>query len=117
MGEIDKPGGYAEFGMPLTPTDTLDDANLISSELSIGNGMHMPCIDIDVPHRLVPSTHEGHSHLYFDVPMSWEQYEQLLRAMWLCGIIEEGYYTASVARKASYVRKPGHLKVPGGASV
>lgn len=115
MNEIDKPGGYAEFGKPLVPTETLETANLISSEL--GYGFHAPVIDLDVPHKLVPSTTEGHSHLYIDVPMGWEQYSKLLRVLAECGIIEQGYCDASLARHASYVRKPGHKKVLGGATL
>jgi hypothetical protein len=108
MKDIDKPGGYAPFGKRLIPTD-IKRANLISSEL--GDGKHAPCIDLDVPHQVVPSTTPGHGHLYIDVPMSWRRYKRLLRALYKAGVIEKGYYTASVDRKASYVRKPGHYKV------
>lgn len=110
MAEIDKPGGYAPFGTKFTPTDDIARANLISSQLP--DGRHAPVFDVDLPCAAIRSTTPGHYHLYIEKPMSWRKYKRLLRALYKAGVIERGYYTASVARRASYVRKPGHFKVP-----
>lgn len=83
--------GYAEFG-------GWDD--------SPERVMHRPVIDVDVPIRVVPSTTEGHSHLYIDKDIPFRDYLLLLEHMALCGIVEYGYYQGVKARGASYVRLP-----------
>lgn len=84
------------------------DGNVISSLLE--DGQHAPALDLDVPAELLPSSTVGHSHLYIDVPTSWRRYKRLLRALWKAGIIERGYYRASVARRQTHLRKPGVTK-------
>ncbi len=71
---------------------------------------HMPVLDIDIPAQLIPSTTEGHHHLYLDVVIPWDKYERLLLSLEECGIIEEGYSDASRRRKQTFVRKPGVRK-------
>ena len=80
-------------------------STLISSEQH-GTSKHLPALDIDHTVRVIPSSTEGHYHLYIDVPMSWWRYRQLLRALWKSGVIEKGYYRQSVARKATHLRLP-----------
>lgn len=92
----------------LEPVEGLAEANLVSSRLP--NGMHAPVIDLDGPHNLVPSSTQGHSHLYLDTPMTWRRYKLLLRALWKAGVIEEGFYRNSVRRGFSSVRPPGVFK-------
>ena len=72
--------------------------------------LHAPVIDFDIPVRYVPSTTPGHGHLYIDVSVSWLKYINLLRALAVCGFIEEGYYQAAVRRGYTAVRKPGVRK-------
>lgn len=85
-----------------------EEANLVSSLLE--DGRHAPALDLDVPARLVPSSTEGHAHLYIDVPMTWEQYQAVLRVLGDVGILESGFVAASLAREASMLRKPGVKK-------
>lgn len=90
---------------------TAPNAALISSELldpvsQKVNGRHAVAVDIDLPAKLVPSSTPDHYHLYIDKEMSWKQYKKLLRAMVKAGIVEKGYYKASVRYKASYLRLP-----------
>jgi hypothetical protein len=80
------------------------DADLVISLLP--DGRHAPVLDLDLPHRLVPSTTEGHSHLYLDVPMSWRQYKRLLKALAKAGVLEQGYVEASLYRRHTAVRMP-----------
>lgn len=87
-----------------------DDANVVSSRIDDGSGNHAPVLDIDFPAKLVPSSTADHYHLYLDTIVSWESYEKLLVALEDCGIISKGYMTASIARKATYVRKKDVLK-------
>jgi hypothetical protein len=85
------------------------DANLVSSLCY--NGEHRPVLDIDIPARLVPSSTEGHTHLYFDVPMSWKKYSTLLVVLQDAGILQPGYVQAALRREATFVRPP-HVKKP-----
>lgn len=88
----------------------IEEADVVSSEL--GNGLHAPCIDVDVPMRIVPSTTPGHGHLYIDVAMDWEQYIAILEALAAAGVVERGYVMASEFRKGTHVRLPWVKKAP-----
>lgn len=81
---------------------TLRTANLISS-LTLG-GQHAPALDIDLEARLIPSRTAGHYHLYIDKLMPWWKYRVLLKVLAWVGIIEPGYYRASVARRMTFLR-------------
>lgn len=89
----------------ILPFDERFRADLVTSELT--DGRHAPALDLDVPAYLVPSRTEGHHHLYIEVPCSWKQYRKLLKALRDCGIIEPGYYRASVKAGRTHLRKPG----------
>lgn len=84
-------------------------SNLVGSQLK-DSDLHAPAFDIDVPHGLIESSTPGHGHLFFDVPMPWKKYKKLLKVMGECGILEEGYVKASLARKGSYLRMPWEKK-------
>jgi hypothetical protein len=84
---------------------TADDAEVVSS-LDLETYTHRPVLDIDIPAALIPSSTPGHSHLYIDKPLTWDQYENLLWALVDCGIIESGYASASVARGYTSARLP-----------
>jgi hypothetical protein len=85
------------------------EAQLTSSLLR--DGQHAPALDLDFPCRLVPSSTPGHFHLYIDKPMSWRKYKKLMKALVKAGLLEKGYYRASVAREGSDLRMPGVSKV------
>jgi hypothetical protein len=71
-----------------------------------GEGEHMPVIDCDYPVYVVPSSTPGHYHLYLNKPISWKHYRRVLRAMSHAGLIEPGYYRASLKRRLTRVRLP-----------
>ena len=83
----------------------LEDALVVSSLCY--NGMHAPVLDIDFAAQLVPSTTDGHFHLYFDKKMSWEQYKRLLHALFEAGIIQKGFLDMSLHRGQSMTLLPG----------
>lgn len=85
--------------------ETADEAEVVSS-LDLETYKHRPVLDIDIPAALIPSSTPGHSHLYIDKPLTWDQYENLLWALVDCGIIESGYASASVARGYTSARLP-----------
>jgi hypothetical protein len=90
-------------------------ANLVGSRLQDSRA-HAPVLDLDFPCRLVPSTTEGHHHLYLDRPLTWTQYRALLEVMGKIGLLEPGYVDASIRRKQTFVRKPGVVKAPDAPS-
>jgi hypothetical protein len=86
--------------------------NLYSSEVKGKKGIHMPTLDIDMECMLVESTTKGHFHLYIEKEMPWDVYRRLLLALAEAEIIQEGFCGLSIARGASYVRKPDVQKKP-----
>jgi hypothetical protein len=86
------------------------EANAISSLLLDEDGMHTVAVDIDHRMTVVPSSTEGHGHLYIDVKMPWEDYLKLLRVMAEVGLVEPGYVAASERRSATHLRLPWESK-------
>jgi len=100
--------GTAARGGPLNEPDESHPHNLVSSLKT--DGTHAPALDIDIPCRYVPSSTPGHGHLYFDtLSLTWEGYQDLLKALVLAGIVEQGYYLASLNRGQTLLRPP-HVK-------
>jgi len=87
--------------LPVVPSV---EANVVSSLLT--NGKHAPAIDIDLPIHVMPSRTPGHSHLYIDHELTWEQYLSLLRAFVDVGLVEAGYYEAAKVRGTTLLRVP-----------
>ena len=101
---------YVEFGMYNAPIQEPTEEYPANAYFSQGkDGYHYPCIDIDIPIRVVPSSTPGHSHLYVDEPITWDTYKNLLVALAEAGIVEEGYLHASVDQGGTTVRMP-HVK-------
>lgn len=85
-------------------------AEAVSSE-DVKTGKHHILIDIDRPCALIPSSSEGHFHLYVQMGsmgngMEWENYAEWLRASAKVGLIEQGYAEVSIRRKATFLRLP-----------
>lgn len=100
---------------PATPyqVDSLEEATLIGSSIGNANSpdpTHLPVIDIDLPCKLVESSTPGHFHLYIDKAISWDRYRSILLALVDAGIVEKGYYKASIQHGQTFVRKPGLTK-------
>lgn len=87
-------------------------ANVVTSAVSFNpeapfaEVMHRPTIDIDVPAYVLPSSTLGHSHLYIEHEMTWDQYTELLDVMVKVGLVEEGYMKVSLRRKRTDLRLP-----------
>ena len=86
-----------------------EEANAISSDDLVVPDMHWPCIDIDHPIRVVPSSTVGHFHLYIDVPFTGEAYFKLLDDLVDAGLVEHGFAQGSRRRGHSDLRLP-HIK-------
>jgi len=96
--KLDRMGQEYEQPSERHVVEQVDDADIVSSESTLVEGMHYPTLDIDLPCRLVPSETEGHFHFFIDTPVEWWRYERLLEALEECGIIETGYLNASKGR-------------------
>lgn len=88
------------------------EAKVVSSEIEGTKESHTIMLDIDLPARLVESSTPGHYHLYIDKMLRWREYKRLLRALMRAGIIEKGFYRASVGRRATHLRPPWSQKNP-----
>lgn len=87
-------------------TTDVEKATVITSRVDGRDGMHKVVLDLDLPAKLVPSSTEGHFHLYVDHELSWERYSKLLDALADAGLIENGYAGASQARGHTAARLP-----------
>lgn len=92
---------------------SLEEATIISSDLNDGSELHLPVIDIDLPIKVIPSSTEGHFHLYIDYPLGWDEYQSLLDVMAEVGLVQPGYVAAAKRRGHTDVRLPWvHKKEP-----
>jgi hypothetical protein len=88
------------------PVDSLAKANIVSSKVRGSEDRHILALDIDFPAMLIPSSTEGHFHLYVDKEMSWPQLELVLETLAYAGVIEGGYAKASISRRHTSLRTP-----------
>lgn len=92
--------------------EKLDDADVSSSLIRSPWGgptdRHVIALDIDYPVHVVPSSTEGHSHLYIDVPggIPHQGYMALVSLLGHLGVIEEGYANVSMQRGHTDLRLP-----------
>jgi hypothetical protein len=97
------------FGKNPISAANLNDANVVTSRYVGFDGEgpdHKVVIDLDMDAALIPSTTPGHHHLMINKTLSWEDYSFLLKALETVGIIEKGYYKASIIRGATVIRTP-----------
>lgn len=88
----------------------INNADIVTSEMTNRPGYHRPVLDIDMPVNVVASSTPGHHHLFIDKELSWKQYRKLLKALVAAGIIEHGYLGASEERGFTGVRLPWNKK-------
>lgn len=81
-------------------------SQFIASRDPVLSNLHKPVLDIDVPAILVPSSTPGHSHLYIDHAMPWDNYVKVLKALGEVGILQPGYVRASLQRESTWLRLP-----------
>ena len=111
LRSVENFGDYTDPRVPVEESD-VEVAKIATSEVR-GSGNHKPVLDIDFPVKAIPSTTEGHFHLFIDRELSWEHYERLLHTLADVGIVEQGYVNASIDRRYTAVRLPWVKK--GGA--
>lgn len=87
------------------PVVPVGDATVVTSQ-TVYSDLHYPVIDLDFPARLIPSSTQGHYHLYLDTPVDWGKFVAVLEAMVDAGLVEGGYVEASKERGHTCVRLP-----------
>lgn len=90
---------------------SLDDANLVGSQLVTSepnstSDKHGLILDLDFPVTAIASSTPGHSHLYLGREITWEHCLNIMKAFVNAGLLEKGYYRASLERKQTYLRLP-----------
>ncbi|WWV91870.1 hypothetical protein GMYAFLOJ_CDS0040 [Microbacterium phage phiMiGM15] len=96
--------GYAQ--PEAEPVSDLVEANIVTSAIEGLEDRHLILIDLDVPAYLLPSSTEGHSHLYIDTKVTTVGLQKVLDALADVGVVERGYADASRARGYSALRLP-----------
>lgn len=104
-------GEEKQYGRPVDFDAEPERHNTITSKTDSDNeDTHLPVIDLDFPVALVPSSTEGHFHLYINKPTDLMKFDAVLEAMVDAGWVEAGYYYAFRRRMYSVVRMPGVKK-------
>ena len=70
------------------------------------NVKHKLLVDIDYPVLALESSTPGHSHLYIDKELTWDQVQKVLDVLAEVGLVEEGYVAASKRRGVTHLRVP-----------
>lgn len=70
------------------------------------NVKHKLLVDIDYPVLAIDSSTPGHSHLYIDKELTWDQVQRVLDVLAEVGLVEEGYVAASKRRGVTHLRVP-----------
>lgn len=105
-----KERGYSAKEVEVRTPAPIASADLVSSHVAGTKDMHAPCLDIDYAAELLPSSTQGHYHLFLNRQMPWRRYKKLLKALRKADIIEEGYYKMSMKRRGTFLRVPEVLK-------
>ena len=103
---VDITDGAKHDGKAGEQVDSLDAANIITSKLLAPGDKHIPIFDIDLPIYVLPSRTAGHSHLYINKEVTWEQLKAIMEAFVAAGIVEEGYQMASEKHGFTSLRLP-----------
>lgn len=104
------------------PATSISEANVSTSIREDAADHHALLLDLDVPAWLVPSSTEGHSHLYVDVKIPTPTYYALLDALADAGVIQRGYANSSkhrggTALRLPWIKKPENTEKPTVATV
>lgn len=90
--------------------DRWEDANVLYSQklpevvVEELDAQHVVALDIDLPMRVVPSTHPGRGHLWINKVLPWSDVTKLLRVLVEVGIVAASYEEHSLRRGYTCLR-------------
>lgn len=90
--------------------DRWEDANVLYSQklpevvVEGLDAQHVVALDIDLPMRVVPSTHPGRGHLWINKVLPWSDVTKLLRVLVEVGIVAASYEEHSLRRGYTCLR-------------
>lgn len=105
MGEYDDDQERAVVEKPAEATVISSDVRKDTHHAKF-NAMHKIVLDVDLPVKAIPSSTEGHFHLYIDKEVRWVDYIELLNLLARIGVIEKNYASVSIARGYTSARLP-----------
>jgi hypothetical protein len=94
------PGGSsnnAESNPDMVEVNNLSDAHIVTNK--VNEDSYVAAFDIDMPVYVVDSSTPGHHHLVFDVYLTKDKYDKLLRVMVEVGLVEPGILEAQWLRR------------------
>jgi len=106
---LDPPLEEANVITSLVDIDAMTGRRIVGAEKTTGRSditLHRVVVDVDHPVTVVESSTAGHSHLYVDLMLPWEDLVKLLEVMADIGLVEPGYVSASKARGYTALRLP-----------
>lgn len=81
------------------------ESNLVGSKTNVDD-THLLVLDLDFPCILVPSSTNGHFHLYLQKPMPWPKAKKLLVAMQEADLLEPMWVSQCLDEGMTSVRPP-----------
>lgn len=103
---------YNALGSRILLTQSLKGEVTESGDLKPG-GLHYPMLDLDFPVHLFPSSQEGHYHSIMEKPLSYDQYDKLIKVMTEVGLLNPCTYDRFKQRNQTRLRAPWVLKGDG----
>lgn len=83
--------------------------NAITSKIEAAN-YHLPLFDVDrVGWHVLRSRTDGHSHIYVEQPITWEQYSTVIRALLEANLIDPRWAEATLRQGCATLRLPWML--------
>lgn len=94
------------------PVEDKSKANLISSEAGVvfNTNYHHLMLDLDIQHKYIPSSTEGHGHLIIDHPIPEDTMWEILDLLVTAGILQKAFVDLAKRRGAVFLRHPDHPK-------
>lgn len=98
-----KPGEH-ETAETRQHVERWEDANVLYSAVHEGSDEHVLALDIDLPMRVVPSTHPGRGHLWINKRMPWDDVLKVLAVLVEVGVVAASYEEHSKRRGYTCLR-------------
>lgn len=106
---LDAPLEEANVMTSLVDIDAVNGRRIVGAKQTTERGaitLHRVVLDVDHPVTVVESSTAGHSHVFVDLMLPWQDLVKLMEVLAEIGLVEPGYVNASKARGYTAVRLP-----------